>query len=744
MTTPPGGNDPVVRTTLLGAPIERLLNPPETPAEVLASVERIGAIIEALPRGQRRSALEEARTRIENPSSSLRKLEKRLRQTAISTTGRQRAARLSNVAPDVEITDVGGSVRFRRFSVMPVTIDGRTRELRIAATIVGGPLERVFLTASDEDFLALAESMLARELETTRTNTSRIAGSIEQLIDQRRMQRLYDHPRMHEIIERAISTSYDLSDAIEQIRYELRPLDRAAAERERVRALVEEHGLIAYREYFPRARSLDRELILYAGPTNSGKTWRALNDLVQGANGAYLAPLRLLALEGQTEIEKRGFEASYLTGEERDIRPGANFIASTIEMLNPNTEWDTVVIDEVQLLTDRDRGWAWCQALVGAPGKRIIMTGSPDCIPLVQAIADYLDEPLTVHHLSRYTPVDSLPKPVRLQDVTPGTAIIAFSRRDVLRLKADLENRFPVAVIYGNLTPEVRREEARRFRTGEAKVLVATDSIALGLNLPIETVVFSTLQKWDGEGDVQLEPWQILQIGGRAGRYGHREHGHVGAVDARDARRIQQVFDPSFEPPARALQTMVRPSADHIEVIAAGLKTTSLAHSLSMFQRGMTFDSDLLVPGVDEDMINLAKILDEFRELSLAHRLQLAAAPVDARSEWMLYEFRDWMALHAAENPVALKPLAAAYRKERAGSDVELRSAESEAKRLTLYAWLSYRYPASFPDLDLCSEQRVALDKFIERSLAQKESQRRSASHTDRHRHHRRPQRRRR
>ena len=290
------------------------------------------------------------------------------------------------------------------------------------------------------------------------------------------------------------------------------------------------------------------------------------------------------------------------------------------------------------------------------------------------------------------------------------------------------EQRFPVAVIYGNLTPEVRREEARRFRTGEAKVLVATDSIALGLNLPIETVCFSTLQKWDGEGDVQLEPWQILQIGGRAGRYGHKEHGHVGAMDPRDARRIQSVFDPDYTPPPREIKTMVRPSADHIEVIAAGLKTTSLAHSLAMFQRGMTFDSELLVPGVDDEMINLATILDEFRDLSLAHRLQLAAAPVDARSEWMLYEFHDWMALHAVGDPVHLKALPHAFTKQRAASDDELRSAESEAKRLTLYAWLSYRYPESFPDLAICSQQRVDLDRFIERSLAQKASDRKESA----------------
>src|SRR5688572_21852685 len=95
----------VVRGVLLGEAVERPLHPAETAEEVLEAIERIGALVDALPRSQRNSALEEARSRIGNPSSSLRKLEKRLRQTAISTIGRKRAARVSQVAPDIEITD---------------------------------------------------------------------------------------------------------------------------------------------------------------------------------------------------------------------------------------------------------------------------------------------------------------------------------------------------------------------------------------------------------------------------------------------------------------------------------------------------------------------------------------------------------------------------------------------------------------------------------------------------------------
>jgi ATP-dependent RNA helicase SUPV3L1/SUV3 len=268
----------------------------------------------------------------------------------------------------------------------------------------------------------------------------------------------------------------------------------------------------------------------------------------------------------------------------------------------------------------------------------------------------------------------------------------------------------------------VRREEARRFRSGEAQVLVSTDAIAMGLNLPIRTVCFSTLQKWNGEDDVQLEPWEILQIGGRAGRFGHYERGHVGALDRRDARRIEQVFAADYELPPRPVATKVRPGADHIEVIAEGLHTRRLGRALAAFQRGMTFDSELLSPGVQDDMIYLADLADRHPKIPLAERLTLASAPVDMRMEWLVQEYATWMGVRAAAGEVHLTPLPPVFRKERALSDDELRGAEMEAKRLTLYAWLAYRFPETFPDLAHCSAQRRALDAFIEQSLAARRS----------------------
>jgi ATP-dependent RNA helicase SUPV3L1/SUV3 len=715
-----GVSDGTARVTLLGVELERPLADGETAAGVREAVARIGELLDVLSAPARSLLREEAVQKIGSPASSLRKLEKKVRQAAIEEVGRTRMREVLQLAPDVGVDDLRGTLRFSRSATEQVMIGGARHDVPVRARLMGGALERSFLLDEPAAFVAAARTALDDELQLARVATREAAAAIEEILAARVDRPLYNVRALRRVVARAVRDGDDLHDALERIRYEMLPLDREAAERERVRSLIEERGLIAYRDYFPRARALNRQLVMYAGPTNSGKTWRALNELVEAGSGMYLAPLRLLALEGQEELEKRGVTASFITGEERDIREGAEFVASTIEMMDTQRVVHAAVIDEIQLLTDDDRGWAWCQALVGAPARRVIMTGSEDAIPLVQAMAEYLGEPLTIHRLERHTPLVAEPRPVTLGDVEPGTALIAFSRRDVLALKAQLERRYTVAVIYGNLTPEVRREEARRFRSGEAQVVVSTDAIAMGLNLPIRTVCFSTLEKWNGRDRVQLEPWQILQIGGRAGRFGHFEEGRVTALDRRDAHRIAQVISPRYTPPTRDVATTVRPGADHIEVIADGLHTRRLAKALAAFQRGMTFDSPLLSPGVQEDMIALAEIVDRYPSLPLNDRLTLAAAPVDTRAEWLVDEYALWVDAIAANRPVHLAALGRGYGKDRAADDEELMAAEMEAKRLTLYSWLAYRFEPIFPDLQTCVEQRIELDRFIERSLAQR------------------------
>ena len=87
-----------------------------------------------------------------------------------------------------------------------------------------------------------------------------------------------------------------------------------------------------------------------------------------------------------------------------------------------------------------------------------------------------------------------------------------------------------VAALYGAMPLAARRREIQRVLDGEADLIVATDVLGHGVNLPCRTVLFAETDKFDGRSRRGIEPWEAAQIGGRAGRYGHHEEGHVGVV----------------------------------------------------------------------------------------------------------------------------------------------------------------------------------------------------------------------
>ncbi|MFA7022669.1 helicase-related protein, partial [Aliarcobacter sp.] len=249
---------------------------------------------------------------------------------------------------------------------------------------------------------------------------------------------------------------------------------------------------------YPLARTIKRELEFYVGPTNSGKTYNAMKKLKEANSGLYLAPLRLLALEGYEDLKESNIDASLITGEEQILNEEAAHICSTIEMIDFDLEVDVAIIDEVQMLEDIDRGWAWVNAIIGVPAKKVIMTGSVNALDAVKKIASYLGEDLNIIRHKRKNELRVLPKWTPLDKLENGTALIAFSRAEVLKLKQKLQKKYSVSVIYGNLSPEVRRDEARRFRDGQTQILIATDAISMGLNLPIKTILFTTDTKFDG------------------------------------------------------------------------------------------------------------------------------------------------------------------------------------------------------------------------------------------------------
>ena len=470
-----------------------------------------------------------------------------------------------------------------------------------------------------------------------------------------------------------------------------------------------------FKNLFPVARQLRRKLIFYTGPTNSGKTWRAMQALEGADTGYYLAPLRLLALEGYETLREHGIAASLITGEEQLIDEEATHISSTIEMLDFNADVDVCVIDEVQMLGDRDRGWAWANAIIGTPAKTVIMTGSDNAIDAVQKLAEYLGEPLDIVRCERKNPLEVMTHTTPITQIAPATAVIAFSRKDVLRLKQQLSQHFRVSVVYGNLSPEVRREEARRFREGETEVLVATDAIAMGLNLPIQTILFSRADKFDGESQRDLTASEIHQISGRAGRYGIKEKGYVGALRPDVLSKIHKHFHEKARPVTVPFNVMA--NLDHIKLVAGILEEESLTEVLTFFVKYMQFTGPFRAANL-ESMLEAAAIVDRY-DLDLTAKFHLAAAPLTLKSPYIVGAYERYIRMLAQQKPVTYLP--PSQLGEYALTTDELLEAEDRVKEISLYLWLAYRFEDYFIDTEKARQWRGTINRFIETSLKKSE-----------------------
>jgi ATP-dependent RNA helicase SUPV3L1/SUV3 len=468
-----------------------------------------------------------------------------------------------------------------------------------------------------------------------------------------------------------------------------------------------------FKNLFPLARELKRKVVFHVGPTNSGKTYAALKELEAATTGYYLAPLRLLALEGYENLKREGVHVSLITGEEEIIDEESTHISSTIEMMNGAVDVDVCVIDEIQMIADRDRGWAWANALIGAPAKKVILTGSSNALKAVEEICEYLGEELEVIHFERKNELVMMSRPTSMKKIEAQTAVVAFSRRDVLSLKQQLSERYSVSVVYGNLSPEVRREEARRFREGESQILVSTDAIAMGLNLPIKTLLFSKDNKFDGLRRRELLPSEVSQISGRAGRYGFEEKGYVGALDDNALATITSAFHTPL--PDLELPVSVMASLEHVMLIGEILETDNILDILAFFADNMEFEGPFVAANIDS-MLEIATIVSEY-ELDLKTRFFLSCAPASISSPYIESVFHRYVKQVEAGGKVLYIPPRdlPAF----AQTNDMLLNAEDRVREISLYLWLSFKFPDLFQDTEKAIQARVRLNNFIENSLRQ-------------------------
>jgi ATP-dependent RNA helicase SUPV3L1/SUV3 len=471
------------------------------------------------------------------------------------------------------------------------------------------------------------------------------------------------------------------------------------------------------------ARSLNRQIHFHLGPTNSGKTYQALLKLQAAESGVYLAPLRLLAMEIRDRLMEAGVPCNLITGEERQLIDGAKHTACTVEMMNPNQAVDVAIIDEIQMLQDEARGYAWTAALIGAPAKEVFVCGANSVTtPCIRAI-EALDEKYDITHLERKTPLlleheglsgRKYNRANLKGKLQKGDAVIAFTRKDVLTLSARFRQwGHGVASIYGALSPEVRRTESRRFCEGDADILVATDAIGMGLNLPIRRVIFSSIDKFDGIASRPINATEVRQIAGRAGRFGIYDTGYVSAFENDELIHLEHMLTTSDVADLEKLP--VSPSFPHLSEIAGCLHTHKISEALTYFAERIRINSDLFEIAPLQTQMQLALLVDEYApKLNLKDKFIFTCAPIG----WDKPRERDYFLSCLdclANNQKKALPEDIAWLNST--SPKHLEEAEDLSKDISLYAWLAHKFPKHFYQLENLPVLRNKVSRYIEAAL---------------------------
>lgn len=449
----------------------------------------------------------------------------------------------------------------------------------------------------------------------------------------------------------------------------------------------------------PSRRAQPERVVAHLGPTNSGKTHAALTELAEKRSGVYAGPLRMLAQEAHRRLgDWIGPEhVGLVTGEER-VNDGAPVICSTVEMA-PQAG-DLLVLDEVQWADDMERGSAWTRLLLAGEYREIVLLGALDALPLV-------DRAFPEHELKvfeRKLPLEFVGERT-LRSLTPGTVVVAFSRRAVLALAGEVNRLYPerVAVLYGAMPLASRREEIDRFLSGSADVCVATDVLGHGVNLPCETLLFAETTKFDGEERRDLLPWELAQIAGRAGRFGLVERGHVGVLaglawGTANPELVESALEPHVPLPGGHLgyravdEARIRPQLSDLGVEDPAHLDAALVAWHRVALRAWATEGWLAVESLQPLRLRLQavqrRLAERRRRLSLSDTWKLVNAPVDEDG----LELLATLALAIVGERVARPQLNFLLDTARLrGSSLE--DAEQAGREASILRWFALQYP---------------------------------------------------
>lgn len=387
------------------------------------------------------------------------------------------------------------------------------------------------------------------------------------------------------------------------------------------------------KDEYPLARRIKRKFYIHLGDTNTGKTYNAIEKLKSAKKGLYLSPLRILALEIFERLNNDNVICDLSTGEEEVIKLGATHMSCTIEKANLKQDYDIVVIDEIQMINDSQRGNSWTRALLGLKCREIHICGALNSKDILKTIIEDCGDEYEIKEYKRNTPLEVQYKSFNYKDVNDGDALIVFSKKRVLEIaKQYADNGIKTSIIYGALPPEVRKMQYNQFINKEANVLVSTDAIGMGVNLPIKRIVFMSIKKFDGDDVRELTSQEVKQVAGRAGRKGIYDIGYVASVGD-----TQDFIKEKIEATDDFIEKAVVGPSDAI----LNIKTLPLNEKLALWSSREEKVSYYRKMDISEYLI----ILDKIKRYRLREDIQwnLLKVPFDVSNEDLMDKFLEYV-----------------------------------------------------------------------------------------------------
>ncbi|MEU0479479.1 DUF3516 domain-containing protein [Streptosporangium sp. NPDC006013] len=323
--------------------------------------------------------------------------------------------------------------------------------------------------------------------------------------------------------------------------------------------------------------------LILATPTGSGKSLVAagahFTALTKDVRTFYTAPIKALVSEKFFDLcEVFGTENVGMMTGDASVNPGAPIICCTAEILanvalrdGAQADIGQVVMDEFHFYSEPDRGWAWQVPLLELPNVQFILmsatlgdvtrfeedltrrTGRPTAVvknterpvPLVYSyrmtpLHETLEEMLTTNqypvYVVHFTQASAMERAQALMSINMSTkaekeaiASMIGNFRFTTRFGKALSRlvRHGIGVHHAGMLPKYRRLVERLAQAGLLKVICGTDTLGVGVNVPIRTVLFTALSKYDGNRVRRLRAREFHQIAGRAGRAGFDTIGYV-------------------------------------------------------------------------------------------------------------------------------------------------------------------------------------------------------------------------